>query len=415
MESNDAKALQPTGFRDDNIDQMIGRNTARFEDEQETLQHIEENLATDEDEQGKPRIGYRIEYRNRWSNDLLSERIHDGDDQSDIDQSYGPIFEVVTSYKVMARGTETHTGVAVKSLSLPTYTIRIYSLALMNSIQSVVRYYPGQDLSGEYITIPWPYPVLVHHYDELHQFRNDCLSKSQDELCIRERDAAEHLGILLEYLEQQVMEQVREEKERNRRGFATFDWRWVANKPGVTILSKLSQDTDWTAYVVHSVAGGILDNPPSPWVIKTWRLDFDGQFVHRVWNFEAKWLKFDGERREADQASEIRYLDPTSNDQYRNDEVALELIRSGERFVEMLKPKCYQHNKKSAASGRLLTSHGHSPTLSSQIDSLVMVDFKAFHADYPNHVPQPMNQDDLRNWVSECSCDVCRRRKQGEN
>ncbi|KAI8234054.1 Lon protease [Colletotrichum sp. SAR 10_86] len=76
-----------------------------------------------------------------------------------------------------------------------------------------------------------------------------------------------------------------------------------------------------------------------------------------------------------------------SSDQLLNDdEVALELIRSGQRFVEMIEPKCYEHK-------------GEGADLSSiWMNSLAMVDLKSYYTDFPDMVPQAMGQDDIRKW-----------------
>lgn len=301
---------------------------------------IEYDDASRKAEPSKPRFSYRIEYRDRQTNQLLSHRTQDEKDKPDFSQIDGPIFEAVTCYKILA---DANTNLAFRSLSLPTYSLRISSIALINAIHSVVRYYPGQDLSGEYISIPWPYPILVHHYDELQQFRHDCLSKPHEELCVREKDAPEHIRILLEYLDEEVMGEVRKERERNRAGVATYDWRWLALKPGVTMIKKDSDDAGWDSRVIHSVTGGTLTNPPSSWSVRSWNLNYVDGIVRRVWSTDFTFFKFDGERFDDDFDDTIKFIDPTESDEFRNEEGALELIKSGEKYAEMLEPKYFQH------------------------------------------------------------------------
>ncbi|KAL0939826.1 P-loop containing nucleoside triphosphate hydrolase (ATPase) [Colletotrichum truncatum] len=350
----------------------------------------------------KPWVGYRVEYRNRWTSDLIAERVHEKDSKPIIDEVDGPIFEVVTTYKVVSQSMDANNSLAVNSQSLPTYNIRIHSTSLINAIQSVVRYYPSQELSGEYITIPKPYPVLVHYYDELQQFRKECLAKSDEELCVREKDAAEHLKILLEFLDNEVMEDVREEKERNKRGFSTFDWRWVAYKPGVTVVERQIHG-DWEASVVHSVTGGVLENPPKQWCVQSWRLDWDGTYIERVWAGEVTWPKFDGERPETTVANETRFTDPTVDDSYLHDEVTKGLIENGKRFVQVLNPACYHHRGKTASFPY------------NEVEGLAMVDMKSYHAYCPGDVPSTIGEEDIRNWTSECTCDVCQRKHNGNH
>ncbi|KAF5500539.1 Lon protease [Colletotrichum siamense] len=394
-ESHPCADVEDDAVAEENVGNLTGA-----EDALDELGQVERDEVAHEAEPANPRVGYRVEYRNRRTNEFISHRIHDGTYAPDIDQTGNPIFEVITSYKVLA---DTTIDLAVNSLALPTYSLRIHSLALINAIQSVVRYYPGQDLSGEYINVPWPYPVLVHHFDELHQFRQDCLSKTRDELCSREKDAAEHLRILIEYLEQEVMKEVREEQERNKKGIETFDWMWVAHKPGVTVFHKGQTHLEWDAGVVHSVTGGTLDNPPSSWAMEIWKLQYGGNVVNRVWDETFLRWKFDGERKEIRENSGLKFMDPTTSDQFLDDEIARGLIKRGQSYVEMLKPRCYQYKGKSEDFNSI------------GMDSLVMVDLKTVYDDEIDEVPVQLAQQDLRSWVSDCTCDVCRRRKQDES
>ncbi|KAL3298182.1 P-loop containing nucleoside triphosphate hydrolase protein [Colletotrichum asianum] len=380
----EAKPRPSVEVEDGGIAQEDLRNISGTEDEPDELDYVEHDEVAHEFEPAKPRIGYRVEYRHRLTNDLLYHRIHDGNQYSHISQTGNPIFEVVTTYKVLR---ETNTDTTFNSLALPTNNLRIHSIALINAIQSVVQYYPGQDLSGEYITIPWPYPVLVHHFDELEQFRKDYSSKARDELCIREKNAAAHLRILLQYLEEEVMRDVREEQERNKKGLETFDWLWVSHKPGRTVLTKGVIDYDWQPKVVHSLTGGTLDNPPSAWLIHSWRLAYNGYVVQRVWNQRETVLKYDGERESITENFATKVFDPSTSDQFLGDESALELIRNGKRYAEMLEPRCYQHRGETA---------GPSPI---KVDGLVMVDFKTQYSDYPGELSTFVGLDDLRNWV----------------
>ncbi|KAF4921572.1 ATPase family AAA domain-containing protein 3B [Colletotrichum viniferum] len=196
------------------------------------------------------------------------------------------------------------------------------------------------------------------------------------------------------------MEGVREERERNARGFSTFEWRWVAHKPGTTVLERDERDPAWNAHVVHSVEGGVLDNPPSPWRVKNWKMNYDGRFVERVWDIMTTWPKFDGERAEAAGGDGTKFFDPTVDNSYLEDESAQDLIKNGRRFMEMLLTKCYQHHGKSAG------------VPSSQIDGLTMVDIDAYHLAHPQNQPIMMGDEDIRHWTSKCICDICQRQQE---
>ena len=75
----------------------------------------------------------------------------------------------------------------------------------------MVQYYPSQDLFSNPLVVKWPYPILVHHYDELAAFRDSCAARDPTELCVREADAPEHIDLLLNFLDDNIMTAVRME------------------------------------------------------------------------------------------------------------------------------------------------------------------------------------------------------------
>ncbi|KAH9227104.1 hypothetical protein K456DRAFT_1902670 [Colletotrichum gloeosporioides 23] len=254
------------------------------------------------------------------TNNLVAEKAQKKEDGKPVfSRNEGPIFEIITTYKVLAQDMDTNKDqalLALTSQSLPTYALRIHSIALINA-----------------------------------------------------------------------------------RGFSTFDWRWVAHKPGITIIERDDRDPGWSASIVHSVEGGVLDNPPSPWRVRNWKMDYDGRFVERVWDVMGTWPKYDGERAEAAGGYATKFFDPTVDKSYLEDEAARGLIENEGRFLEMLSPKCYQH-------------HGKSVGLpSTQIDGLTMVDIDAYHLARPEHQPTAMGDEDIRHWTSKCVCDICQRRQ----
>ncbi|RYO75025.1 hypothetical protein DL764_010597 [Monosporascus ibericus] len=185
-----------------------------------------------------------------------------------------------------------------KALSLtgatPTYHLRIYSVAIIHALRSVVQYYPAQDLSGDVIEIDWPYPVLVHHYDELRSFREACANKEPSEACVRERHLGRPLELLLGFLDKEVMDSVNAEKERNKRGYATFDYLWVAHKPGTTMMYQESEVHDWKAAIVYSITGGTFTQPRRKWTVWIWSMEHNGSLLGRV-EHSINYDRFDGE------------------------------------------------------------------------------------------------------------------------
>ncbi|KAK2051880.1 ATPase [Colletotrichum caudatum] len=288
-----------------------------------------------------------------------------------------PIFESITSYKVSTHSLDPDSSKPMTSQALPTHHIRIHSIAIINALQSVVRYYPGQDFSGESIVVQKPYPVLVHHYNELQQFRQECLTKPLQELCDREKDAAEHLGILLGFLDDEVMLSVRQEQERNKRG-----------------------TDEWEATVVHSVSGGVFEYPLKDWTVRRWSMDYGGEDIERVWSSTMRWSSFDGERNDSKAGQETKFFDPTLDESYLDDENVAELIENGKKFAAMVEKQCFHHKGKAARFPF------------NNIEGLAMVDLDSYYAIRPEETPSSMGTDDLRNWSTECICEICKTRKQ---
>lgn len=66
----------------------------------------------------------------------------------------------------------------------------------------------------------------------------------------------EDIALLLEFLDENIMKEVRAEQERNRRGAYTWEHACVMHRPGATILVKSREETDFTIRVVRSIERG---------------------------------------------------------------------------------------------------------------------------------------------------------------
>lgn len=298
-----------------------------------------------ENEPKGPWIKYRVEHRDRETNQLIShadsEELVFNDTVRDDEPSSNPAaFILVTTYKT--RGS---LSLAVQQSSAqstvtspPLYSLHLTSPAIVNALRSVVQYYPSQDLTGDIIVVHWPYPILVHHYDELAQFRDEVSYKDERDLCEREKGAHGDLGLLLQYLDRSVMAEVRKEKERNKRGFTTFEYQWVTLKPGTTILDKLLEETQVRPWIIHSIKGGVFEQPPVPWIIYRWHLRYDGRYLSRSMD-SALFDKFDGES----EMSEIIVGDLNDSN---NPEAVSTQLKYGELYWNLLQKQCRQYNGK---------------------------------------------------------------------
>jgi hypothetical protein len=252
-----------------------------------------------------------------------------------------PTFEHVLVFRTKSEGSATDERLPTSGIS-PTYYLRIYSDAVIQALRSIVRYYPGQDLSGDFIDVAWPYPVLVHHYNELRSFGEVVSKKEAEEVCVRERDAEKHIELLLDFLDKEVMEMVNAEKERNKRGFFTFDYMWVAMKPGTTYLYKLREGEDeWGCGVIYSFIGGIFDHPREHWTLSVWSMAYDGLFLGR----EKHWLehqKFDGEKPLI--SAMFMFLgDMEEFGETKQNEIIGQLIKQGKTYWKLIDKQCMYH------------------------------------------------------------------------
>ncbi|RYC59099.1 hypothetical protein CHU98_g7106 [Xylaria longipes] len=141
-----------------------------------------------------PRIRYRVEHRHLEANELISHHDTEGPEVDDDGGSHGEAFVLVTTYKTRNPLSSTQ----AIGTSPPSYSLHLISPAIVNALRSVVQYYPSQDLTGD-IVINWPYAILVHHYDELAQFRDRVAQKDERDLCEREKRAFDDLNLLLKY------------------------------------------------------------------------------------------------------------------------------------------------------------------------------------------------------------------------
>lgn len=196
-------------------DQMLQEESRsiKSKSDQETALPIQASTTSDVNKRSW--IRYRTEYLDQNNDDIVWEensRTPFENRNDGLDSIRDPIFEILTIYRARVDSTKTtkrasqpgerkREGPPPRSFGTPPrYKLRIYSSALRNALNSVVRYYPSQcqSLNGDTLEVDWPYTVLVHHYDELAEFRRQILLKEPGELCTREIHAPEDIQELLE-------------------------------------------------------------------------------------------------------------------------------------------------------------------------------------------------------------------------
>ncbi|KAI6306758.1 hypothetical protein MCOR34_007871 [Pyricularia oryzae] len=354
-----------------------------------------------------PRIGYVTEYRWRKTDLLISS--HDTKSPpASANQDDRPAFEVVQTFKrdhqvVAADGT------ANSAVTPSINSVRLVSAQLRNALQNVVRYYPDQDLGGDVIEIQEPYMILVHHYDELRGFADRCDEAAAREggaaggICEREVDAPAHIRLLLGFLDDTLMAEIRVEQERNSRGLFTWQWAWLRLKPGALMFraymgsggrAESPVGTSWSAEIVHSVQGGTLTNPPRDWSHSCWRLELgEGPAIRRVMA-TGSLPKFDGEAK----SSFLKFMpdiDNITEEAIMQDPIAARLLAAGKAYWSLLVKSCMQYD------GPLATFPYNT------LKGSVMTDIEAY-IESESFDPARAVVGDIREWVSDCSCSVCK-------
>jgi hypothetical protein len=212
-----------------------------------------------------------------------------------------PVFDVVQTIKAR-KGNKKNIDDDPSSLVgfASSWSLKIYSVPILNALRSLVRYYPSQSLIGNTVVINQPYAILCHHYDELSQFRRQCLSRHPQEVCDRERNAPTHIKLLLEWLDANVMPDIRAEMDRNQRGAHTWAWSWLRLRPGNTIITRTLADSTPRAYVIQGVSGGPFDQNSTTMNVKVWSLAWNGYAFSRV-SKTMTMLAFEGEKEFSDE------------------------------------------------------------------------------------------------------------------
>lgn len=249
-----------------------------------------------------PHLVYKVQYRNKITEQIVYTR---ESESPIVIESLGPrqlpALELITNVQTHAKLEQ---GGKLKDppqtvLDVETAYLKLNSPAIINALQRVVEYYPGQDFSGEAISVFEPFDVLIHHESELATFRETYApskTRPETECCETEKNTYEHLAVLQDFLMQRVGVSVETERLRHTRGFATFDMLWMLYKPGTTVYSDTWADGNYNAYVIQSVSVGVARGPTASLEIDMWYLDFDGTIIGRR-GFKRYQSPFNGEKR----------------------------------------------------------------------------------------------------------------------
>ncbi|OQO11118.1 hypothetical protein B0A48_05373 [Cryoendolithus antarcticus] len=278
--------------------------------------------------------------------------------------------------------------------------LEIHSSAIIHALQQVVTYWPGLNLLSPIFISLEPHMFLLHHLELLRKFRSDHAPGHALDLCEKAADVYEHLGLLDDYLEKEVMPGVAIERARHQRSFATFEYMWLLFKPGAEVLVRFKDDKNrnflpfWRGGIVQSIT--LMTTPNDKyWEVKVWNLTYDGSTVGRGELTQYIDL-FEGE-------SAIGEMDMIPADwpgHLENGRPVAEILREkGRQAYRLLSPRC-------------MTSTGKSLEFPyNDVEGLVMVDMRTFYTDQPDERPYVVPNNQIKIGVTDCNCPVCEKRK----
>lgn len=219
----------------------------------------------------------------------------------------------------------------------------IDSVRIVDAFKAIITYYPGLELRGITMTVPEPYCVFYHYYEELKTFQKAHDSSLERPVEAKEPETTptgpethnlemtEHLNIVRDFIEGQNLQEVELERKRHLQNppVATYRMMWLLFKPGTRVYNFISGRA--TAGVVISVQTDSGPQRPGLRSLKFWTLDFDGFKLGRR-ELSHNFRPFDGEKRVSElPVSPCELYDAQDNNRLRN-----KLIDRGKMFWRIL-------------------------------------------------------------------------------
>ena len=113
-------------------------------------------------------------------------------------------------------------------------TLEINSPYILAALKDVITYYPGEQLDfSRQFTIDDPYMMLVHHQEELVQYREN----------VEDTTMKMHIALLLSHLGDEAGPKGAEIKDLVASGSITFPLLWMIYKPGDIVYQHLNGHT----------------------------------------------------------------------------------------------------------------------------------------------------------------------------
>ena len=259
------------------------------------------------------------------------------------------VIEVITDVQILGSYTtsndekeEPQTAISVLNTKL-----KINSPAIIAALQSVIEYYPGHNFSEASNTIVEPYAALIHHEEELKTYRDQFSPNtinSEHELCHRNVNAYEHLGILKSVLFERSGMAVEAERQRHARGVATFEMLWLLFRPGTDVYCDIAKDGNYNACVIKSVSSGIFGGRRTLLTLDVWSMDYDGDKIGRQ-IYQLLQPMYDGEKEITSLAVfPCQFWKETPKEGEEDKPLKMKLEERGKMFFKLAQRQCMDYS-----------------------------------------------------------------------
>ena len=285
----------------------LSKSIVKPDEETESISN-QESLALNQEaqeedappEEPPPPVLYRVIYLNEDGHEVFSKENKEPlGVQNTLSAQNRAVVEVITDVRIYGTYKSHNADKEPPNPSRVLATrLQINSPAIITALQSVIDYYPGENFPDNSTVIWEPYAPLVHYQEELETYRDsfhpDKVS-SNEEMCHRNENAYEHLGILQHVLRERSGKEIDAERQRHARGVATFEMLWLLYRPGTDVYADVNADGNYSAYVVISVSPEYVRDRPVPLKIEVWNMNYDGGRIGRCCT-ELFEMVFDGEK-----------------------------------------------------------------------------------------------------------------------
>ncbi|KAF6815979.1 ATPase [Colletotrichum sojae] len=310
---------------------------------------------------------------------------------------------------------DSETEAARKSARVIETHMVIHSEHLVNALRATVAYYPYVNLHEDSVTIEAPYHVIVHHRDALAKYKFHQPASHSSEYA---RVTAEHIDVLLNFIEQAVGESIRKEEERYSRNtpVATFENYWMALRPGEVIY--VNQNDLWQPLVISNMnQENASDGYRRQWSVVCWLMESNfGRMIRKMAQYKVP--SWSGE-----QVIQSLPVIPARFFPYNPKEMLEKQVKLGKLYWELLQRPTFMEY-----DGLLVHNAGMRPgpafrEPSGNMTGRVICDAEGFqrfnlrspeNRDVRPHPPgippgqgPPPPVDHLPHFLPRCGCEVC--------